>query len=615
MVNGKQSTATLNGGLISVSDNGTAADKTDDVVLYSAPAGFSGADTFTYSITDGSGDAATATVTVTVGAAAPLAGPVNDTVSVAENSTNNVIDVMANDNLGVNGFGRMLIFSIDHLSASTTQGGTINLIDNGTPGDRTDDSISYTPAANFNGTDTFYYYLEVDGVEYQTVGVDAGMVTITVGTVAPVVATPTAVADVASVGFNSTGNVIDVLANDTPGSDGYINGGLTMTNGTLSSASTNGGLISVDNKNTVSTLDDEFLYSSPVGFSGTDTFSYTITDASGDASTGTVTVTVAALVVNTPTALNDAISVNEDSSNNVIDILANDDFGSDGAHVPPMSFSAGLFTNGFYIVTKTTTQGGTAEIITDSVIHYTPAVGFVGTDTFGYYIYDTTGDRSLGTVTVTVGTVAPVVSTPTAVDDNVSVVQYSLVNYINVLSNDSFGSDGPSTTHPLTLSNGRLTGTSAGNRSISVNNNGTPNDLTDDTIQYSPGSNATDSFTYTITDASGDATVGTVYITTTSSKSENSIDIGGNKILENEFLIYPNPTVGGNLRGTVLSSVNTKATISLIDINGKLIYRAAQDFNEGRNDLNLNINVKPGIMFLRITSPKVNYGTSKVIFK
>ena len=101
----------------------------------------------------------------------------------------------------------------------------------------------------------------------------------------------------------------------------------------------------------------------------------------------------------------------------------------------------------------------------------------------------------------------------------------------------------------------------------------------------------------------------------TASKSSLSINVGGNKILENEFLVYPNPSVGGHLKGVVLSSVDTRATISLIDINGKLVYKTDTELKVGKNNLDLNINVRPGIMFLKITSPRINYGMSRVIFK
>ena len=205
--------------------------------------------------------------------------------------------------------------------------------------------------------------------------------------------------------------------------------------------------------------------------------------------------------------------------------------------------------------------------------------------------------------------------TPTANDDSASVVRLSTVNYIDVLDNDNFGTDGPSATHPLTLSNGRLTGTSTGGRFIEVHNNGTPNDLTDDTISYSPGSLLSDSFEYTITDGNGDATTATVFITTTASRSvPESITIGASELFVDNFMSYPNPT-RGNVTTTLLSSSNTKATLFLFDTTGKVISSTNLELQEGVNLFDFNFKVKAGMLFMKIVSAEKNYGTYKIVFK
>ena len=86
--------------------------------------------------------------------------------------------------------------------------------------------------------------------------------------------------------------------------------------------STQGGTISVDTNNTDDTTDDEFIYTPPAGFTGSDSFEYTITDATGDADTGEVNITVSA--PNTITAVNDTFDVLVNSSNTTLDITAND---------------------------------------------------------------------------------------------------------------------------------------------------------------------------------------------------------------------------------------------------------------------------------------------------
>ncbi|WP_041383231.1 Ig-like domain-containing protein [Polaribacter sp. MED152] len=421
-------------------------------------------------------------------------------------------------------------------------------------------------------------------------------VSLTVGTVAPAVTVPTAADDAVTVAAGSVDNVIDVLSNDTPGSEGYIDGGLTMTNGTLTSASTKGSAISIDNKNTLDTTDDEFNYtpSALAATDGTDTFSYTITDASGDASTATVTVTIGPAATDVPVALDDTETVVEDTTVS-IDVLDNDVYGDDGAALVDA-----------LTVGATSDLGGTTSVVAGE-IEYTPALNFVGTDTFEYTIEDGNGDTATATVTVTVTAEVIVNGTPTAVDDNVSVVRFSVSNSIDVLSNDSFGSDGPSLTHPLTLSNGRSTGVSSGGRFISVNGN--------NTISYSPGSLMSDSFEYTITDKNGDATTGTVYITTTANREvPNSVTIGDTEIFVDNFLSYPNPSEG-NVNTTLLSSVNTKATMVLFDATGKVVSSSILELQEGLNQFDFNFKVKAGLLFMKIVSAEKDFGTSKVVFK
>ncbi|MEQ9104810.1 MAG: Ig-like domain-containing protein [Rhodothermales bacterium] len=142
--------------------NGVAAFMSDGTVTYTPNTGFVGQDTITYSITDGvSGIFAQATVSITVTGTA--AGPVAsaDVSTTAEETAVNV-DVLAND---INPQGNALAV------ASFTQGanGTVTAGEGGT--------LVYTPAADFNGTDTFTYTV-TDG------GVTSGAVTVTISVTA-----------------------------------------------------------------------------------------------------------------------------------------------------------------------------------------------------------------------------------------------------------------------------------------------------------------------------------------------------------------------------------------------------------------------------------------------
>ena len=166
--------------------------------------------------------------------------------------------------------------------ATTPANGTVT-IDNGT--------VTYKPAPGFSGTDTFDYTI-TDGIATDTATV----------TVAVANAAPTAVDDEASTGRNQPVDIA-VLANDTdPDGDTLsVTGATNPANGT------------VTNDNGTVT------YTPAAGFTGTDTFDYTITDGTAD-DTATVTVAVANAA---PNAVDDEASTGR---NRPVDIavLAND---------------------------------------------------------------------------------------------------------------------------------------------------------------------------------------------------------------------------------------------------------------------------------------------------
>ena len=128
------------------------------------------------------------------------------------------------------------------------------------------------------------------------------------------------------------------------------------------------------------------------------------------------------------------------------------------------------------------------------------------------------GDANSNVATSTIA-INPV---PTASDDTATVDEDSSVN-INVTANDNFGGDGPST-GTITIETSPSSGTAV------VNDNGTPNNPTDDTFDYTPNANfsGTDSFTYTITDANGDTSTGTVNITVDSINDPPVLDLDAN---------------------------------------------------------------------------------------
>lgn len=112
--------STSNGGSVSVNNNGTPSDPTDDYVLYTPPTDFIGIDTYNYLITNEAGETDIAMVTVTITACA--AGFVADTTLVTVSAQS--------DNIGV-GSPANVIGSPDGSFAEWHAGGNILHLDFG----------------------------------------------------------------------------------------------------------------------------------------------------------------------------------------------------------------------------------------------------------------------------------------------------------------------------------------------------------------------------------------------------------------------------------------------------------------------------------------------------
>jgi uncharacterized repeat protein (TIGR01451 family) len=117
-------------------------------VSYTPAANVSGADSFTYTVSDGFGGSATATVTVTVVDVNDPPDAVDDTLTLAEDSVAAVADVLGNDTTAPD-MGETLTIS------SVTQGlhGLVSIADGGA-------RVTYAPHPNFFGDDAFTYTVD-----------------------------------------------------------------------------------------------------------------------------------------------------------------------------------------------------------------------------------------------------------------------------------------------------------------------------------------------------------------------------------------------------------------------------------------------------------------------
>jgi YD repeat-containing protein len=205
-----------------------------------------GADSFTYTISDGHGGSTTGTINVNATNANPTAN--NDSYSTGY-TTALTVDPRSNDS---DGEGDVLnVSSVGAAAHGSTS--------------RTETSVTYTPYGGFSGTDSFTYVLG-DGLG----GTSTATISVTVAN-----ASPTANNDSQTTAYN-TGFSIDPRGNDSdPNGDALTVTGVSgASHGSTSYASY--GVSYIPNS----------------GYSGSDSFTYSISDGHGGSSSATVFVTV-----------------------------------------------------------------------------------------------------------------------------------------------------------------------------------------------------------------------------------------------------------------------------------------------------------------------------------
>ena len=134
--------------------------------------------------------------------------------------------------------------------------------------------------------------------------------------------------------------------------------------------------------------DGSFNYTPDANFCGGDSFTYHVNDGQVDSNTVTVTLHVTC-VNDAPTAVDDSYTVDQDTADNVLDVLTND---SDPDGDSLSLVSVGAATNG-------------TATISGATILYTPDPEFTGIDVFTYDVTDGTLTRT-ATVTITVSRVS-----------------------------------------------------------------------------------------------------------------------------------------------------------------------------------------------------------------
>ena len=314
--------------------NGTLSLNGDGSFTYAPAPNFSGTDQFTYKASDGTLDSNVATVTITVGAEndAPAAG--DDAYKVVEDGTLNTPapGVLGNDS---DAEGNALTAIV----VSGPAHGVLTL--------NPDGSFSYTPDANYNGTDAFSYKAN-DGTA------DSNVATVTIA-IDAVNDAPVAGNDAFSIAEDMALTVTapGVLGNDTDAEGQSLSA--TMVSGPSS------GVLTLNS-------DGSFSYTPNANFHGTDSFTYRASDGSASSNTATVTITVSP-VNDAPTIVTPADQAGIVGATVSLTVLAQDVDGDTlqfsatglpgGLSIDPLTgvISGTLTTAGPYVVTVTVSDG------------------------------------------------------------------------------------------------------------------------------------------------------------------------------------------------------------------------------------------------------------------
>jgi len=295
---------------------------------YTPNTNFNGTDNFTYVANDGIVDSAPATVTITVNAINDI--PTADSFTLSTNEDTAITVALTGNDVD----GDPLTFKV-----------VIS------PNNGTFDGTTYTPNANFNGTDSFTYVAN-DGTE------DSSEATVSI-TIIAINDAPIAKEEEITLNEDESTN-ITLSGTDIDGDPLTFRVTTPPNNGTF----------------------DGTTYTPNANFNGTDSFTYVANDGTIDSAPATINITVKA-VNDTPVANSQDLTTD---INTALDITLT------GTDIDEDSLS--------YTIVQSPANGtlsGTAPNLT-----YTPDQDYTGTDSFTFTVNDGTTDSTEATVSINI---------------------------------------------------------------------------------------------------------------------------------------------------------------------------------------------------------------------
>jgi hypothetical protein len=451
---------------------------------YTPAVGYLGPDTITYTLRDnGTPQLSTqGTISLTV---TPIARPtaVNDDYTIDEGTTTFQMNVLSNDRPHVGSNPTLVSFDASAVPANL---GTVT----GTLGAGGFLTFTLNPAATDEFTTTpieiTYTIADDSGSADDPGAVKTATVSLSIANVNDA---PTAEDKTAIVGKNPASVTINVLQNATVGPTNE-SGSDTLSVSAVTQGSK--GVVTIGTGGNV-------IYTPNPGQSGVDTFTYTLRDRpAGDAAGLTVTKTVTVNI--TPNAVNDTVTVGEDSlatdAETTLDVLGND--------------TQSGFSGTLSVTAVTQGAHGTVTIINGGAnVRYIPVANFYGTDSFTYTMTD--GVRT-ATATVNVN-ISEKNDNPTANLATATIIrafgqqEINLLPFVTTAPDNAANTNGTPVSETLSITAITATGSAGGTAIVSGGR-----------VLYtppavSPPSGTTDDFTYTVSDNRGGSSTGTLKIT------------------------------------------------------------------------------------------------------
>ncbi|MBI3597589.1 MAG: tandem-95 repeat protein, partial [Nitrospirae bacterium] len=357
--------------------SGGGASCTADVI-YTPAANYNGPDSFTFTVNDGSLTSTAATVSLTI-------TPVNDPPAANAQSVTTTEDAAVTITLSATDIDSAgLTFAIAGAPTHGTLGsiGTPTCTPSG-PGTSCTADVIYTPAANYNGPDSF------------TFTVNDGSLTSTAATVS---ITVTAVNDPPVANAQSVTTAEDTAAVITLSGTDIDSPSLTFAVGTAPTHGTLGtiGTPSCTPSGLGSSCTAQVTYTPSLNYNGPDSFTFTVNDGSLTSTAATVTLTITP--VNDPPVANaQSVTTTEDTA--VIITLSATDVDNAGLTFVVVAAPTHGTLGSFGTPTCTPSGGGANCTAT---VTYTPTLTYNGPDSFTFKTNDGVLDSNIATVTLTV---------------------------------------------------------------------------------------------------------------------------------------------------------------------------------------------------------------------